>query len=163
MKNTGTQMTPTALRAGTYTVCLDTQKAQDDTYMNWITVRLTRVGAGHYTLERKSNASGNGQIWVQEGSIRDGELYFWGDQLDFVNICCGTILARHFGLRYATSTSLLFPNARVWRPTSKGATQVGRKTAAPTLLGRGRDKNRNMERERVAALDFAAQMRARLA
>ena len=167
MNNSGTQMTETALRAGTYTVCLDTEKASDDTYMNWDTFRLRRMSRGRYMVDRLTNRDGNGQEWNVFGDIAEGRLMV-GRNWNAVTTACATLLARKFGLRFTGGTVALFPVARIWggsgtRVMDAAGTQVGRKTAAPTLLGRNRNKNRNMERERVAALDFASQMRAKLA
>jgi len=154
MKNTGNAIDMVALRAGTYTVCLDETKTTDESYMNWNTFRLIRVSKGEYRVERKSNAFGNGQTWEGLGWVVNGTIQAgWVEGC--VSIACLTLLARHFGLTWEHATVLRFPNARLFRPT-------GRKSAAPSLLRVTRDKNRDMERERVAALDFAGQMRARV-
>ena len=155
------------LRAGRYTVCLDTNKTSDETYMNWITFRLTRLSRDRYAVERKSNASGNGQTWEPCGEIDKGCLFLmrltgfgpngrpaYRHATDTMTVACGTLLARYFGLRYASGTNVLFPNSRVFRPT-------GRKTAAPSLLRNSRDKNRNMAREKANAIDIAAAMAQR--
>lgn len=158
-----------ALRAGTYTVCVSTEErhCRDDTYMNWITFRLIRVSKGHYVVERLSNANGNGQTWEHAGRIKRyaNETRFALRGTDPLTVACGTLLARHFGLSYANATVARFPKARIWSGNKTSVlqtgTQKGRKTAAPTLLGRNRDKNRNRMRERIQALDLHAAARAR--
>ncbi len=143
------------LRAGTYTVCLDTQKADPDTYMNWVTFRLTRLGRNHYNVTRKSNVGGNGQTWDECGTIQSGCFYLLrietqmermvvlGDATDSLSVMAGTVLARYFGLYYNRSVCVSFPKARVFRP-------VGRKTAAPSLLRANvRDKNVDQMRANV--------------
>jgi len=162
-------MTPKNLRAGIYTVCVstETRHCRDDTYMNWITFRLRRVSKGHYTVERKSNDSGNGQTWEHAGRIKRyaNETRFALHGTDALTVACGTLLARYFGLSYANETVARFPKARIWSGNKSSVlehgTQKGRKTAAPTLLGRNRDKNRNLMRERINAIDIHAAARAR--
>lgn len=133
-------MTPKALRAGRYTVCLDTNKTSEDTYMNWIQFCLTRVSKGMYLVTRKSNLNGNGQCWERAGAIAYGILSLAGR--DGLTVACGTELARYFGLAYADSTRLRFPNARVFRPK-------GRKGAAPSLL-RPNVRDKNVARKRAS-------------
>ena len=140
------------IRAGRFTVCLDTNKASDETYMNWIQFRLIRLSRGTYNVQRKSNAEGNGQIWTDAGYVTAGNLRLNGRE--GITVACGTILARYFGLEYGQATTLRFPYARVFNPR-------GRKGAAPSLLRETRDKNRNMAREKANAIDIATAMATR--
>lgn len=144
------------LRAGRWTVCLDTQKTSDETYPNWIQFRLIRHNGTFwsYRLERKSNMEGNGQCWVFVGYVRrTNELRLIGR--DSLTRMCATVLARKFGLTYNRAISVTFPNAKVFNPR-------GRKGAAPSLMGRNRNKNRNLMREHVASIDFETQMKGRV-
>lgn len=137
------------IRAGTYTVCLDTNKANEDTYMNWITFNLKRIHKGVYAVGRKSNRDGNGQTWVHCGTIADGELFMFPIR-HWLLRACATILARKFNLKYAASVAYTFPNKRIWLIR-------GTKTAAPSLLrGIVRDKNVNNMRRHVASIDIQA-------
>jgi len=134
------------VRAGTYTVCLDTNKADMDTYMNWTTFRLIRVRKGYYAVERKSNAAGNGQCWDASGSIDGTDIRITG--LDPLTVMAGTVLARYFGLCYANEVKVGFRFARVFRPR-------GRKTAAPSLL-RVNVRDKNVKAKRWNAMDVHA-------
>jgi hypothetical protein len=149
---------PKRLTAGVITVCLDTSKANDESYPNWVTYRLDRApgSAVVYKVWKLSNASGNGQTWQHIGFIRAGELELFSTGLNNpVAIGCATQLARYFGFAFSHTVGALFPRARVFRPR-------GRKTAAPSLLGPVRDKNRNRAHETAKAITVA-EMRARLA
>lgn len=142
----------TRIVAGTYTVCMDTNKTDEDSYANWLTVKLVRNANGDYHVFRLTNRDGNGQAYNRVGRIVDGALWIQG--LDVTTVCCASILARKWDLTYNRITRVKFPNSRVFRPRT-------RKTSAPSLLRDTRDKNRNNMREHVGRIDMTKAMAGR--
>ena len=142
------------IRAGTYTVCIDTNKANEDTYMNWITFRFIRVAKGNYNMERKTNNEGNGQTWAPCGTIRGTQLTLFSGEPWLLSACV-TIMGRKWHLNNPYELRLGFPHSRIWNVR-------GRKSAAPSLLRvTVRDKNKNNMREHVRRMDIATQMKVR--
>ena len=142
------------IRAGTYTVCIDTSKANEDTYMNWITFRFIRVSKGNYNVERKTNANGNGQIWVECGTISGTQLTLSCNP-PWLLAACVTVMSRKWQLNNPYELRLFFPKARIWNVR-------GTKSAAPSLLRViVRDKNINNMRNHVRRMDIATQIRIR--
>ena len=147
-----THMTRT-VRAGTYTVCLDTQKADEDTYPNWLTICVSRDATGTYWLKRLTNCNGNGQTWKTVGRIGETQLTWASQDVTFLGLSVATILARKWNVPFKRAVGVTFPKARIWN-VSRMKT---RKTAAPSLLRSDvRDKNKNNMREHVANLDMNA-------
>jgi len=145
------------IRSGTYTVCLDTSKANEDSYCNWVTVKVLRDAKGTYRLLRLSNAAGNGQTWDAFGSVVNGRLALVGAPT-FMLRGVATVMARNWNLTTNRLLPVNFPKARIWN-TSR---TKGRKTAAPSLLrDHVRDKNKNNMREHVKGIDLATAMAAR--
>lgn len=142
------------IRAGTYTVCIDTNKANEDTYMNWITFRFTRVSRGNYNVERKSNIGGNGQTWLACGTIHGTQLTLLFNP-HWLLAACVTVMSRKWDLDNPYELRLGFPNSRIWNVRR-------RKSAAPSLLRVVvRDKNVNRMRNHVRQMDIATQMTIR--
>lgn len=153
-------MTNMKLTAGRYTVCTDTNTADDTTYQNWRTFKLTRSGKGTYDMTVLSNKEGNGQTWDAIGTIENNRLmvtdyaaHATPFSFDSLLLTCVSLFG---SLKCADSNVKVpgtFPGARVWK-IKKGS----KTTAAPSLLRptEVRDRNLNMARtnanERFASL-----------
>jgi hypothetical protein len=143
---------------GTFVLNLET--ASSSTYQTWVTVRLM----ADRTLQRKSNAKGNGQTWTVFGYVTDTEVKLFSthanetQQAKILAHCCYLSAERCNVKGYGAAWS----KATWVKPTV--STQTGRKlTSAPSIrLGRvERDKNVNTMRRKVETIDMAAAMRRR--
>ena len=142
-----------------YTFVLNLKDASTNTYQTWVTVRIKNG-----VLERKSNAEGNGQTWEVFGykGVREFKLFSTNaNEAAAARIVAHVV--RTVGLRCNVGGfGVAWAKAEVVE--SIASRRTGRKlTSAPSIrLGRvERDKNRNMQREKVATIDMAAAMTAR--
>ena len=122
-----------------------------------------RVNNG--VLERKSNESGNGQTWKAFGYGNPSEYKLFAtnaNETQAARIVAHVV--RTLGVRCnVNGFGAAWANATVVEETVNKATKR-KLTAAPSIrLGRPqRDKNRNLEREKVAKIDMGTQMEHKL-
>lgn len=138
------------------TFCLDFGKANPNTYQNWTTVRFNDDNS----LDRLTNAEGNGQRWERIGSWSGNDYAIMLDTPDasdsnlthalkVVNTVCDKRCIRSLGWRGLYGFCV---NATAVDVTGQKV------TAAPSLMGNARDKNRNRAREAANGTNMAQRM-----
>ena len=151
----------TRITAGRYTTTTDVTSANDETYQNWRTFRLTWHAKGTYLLSVLSNKDGNGQTWNAIGTIANRHLtitevasHSTPFSHDALLLTCVSLFCSHKGLTTTVMAPGSFPNAKTWK-IKKGS----KRTAAPTLLRPTEVRDRNVNNARLVANDrFAALM-----
>lgn len=151
----------TRITAGRYTTTTDVTTADDTTYQNWRTFRLTWHAKGTYLLSVLSNKAGNGQTWDAIGTIANRHLTVTETAAhstpfshDALLLTCVSLFCNAKGLSTTVMAPGTFPNARTWK-IKKGS----KRTAAPTLLRPKAVRDRNVNNARTQANDrFAALM-----
>lgn len=124
----------------TFTFCLNADKASDETYLTWTTIRFGADGV----MYRLTNMNGNGQAWDAIGTYFTSLKAVRFNDDTHANRIAATILGRiGYDIGNAKTFGASYPKACHFDVTGS------RVTAAPTLMGRNRDKNetnRSVER-----------------
>lgn len=129
-----------------FTFCLNADKASDETYQTWTTIRF--IGSEYGTMERLSNAEGNGQTfkacgeWSYDNGVMN--VYFHLDTIPN-RIAAHCLILKGAKVQGARGYGVLYPKACTFNVTDSKV------TAAPTLMGRNRDKNVNKEWDKQTA------------
>lgn len=141
------------ITAGRYTTTTDVNTADDETYQNWRTFRLTWNAKGTYLFSVLSNKDGNGQTWDAIGTIvnrhltvtciasQNGTLGY-----DSLLLTCVSLFCSHKGLSTNAKALGTFDHSRTWSIKSSS-----KRTAAPTLLRPNAVRDRNVNNARLAA------------
>lgn len=143
----------TRITAGRYTTTVDVNHADDTTYQNWRTFRLTWNAKGTYVLGVLSNKDGNGQQWDAIGTIKDNHLtitdlasHSTPFSHDALLLTCVSLFASHRGMTCNANAPGTFDNAKTWKIKTGS-----KRTAAPTLLRPTMVRDRNVNNARSAA------------
>lgn len=152
----------TRITAGRYTTTVDVNHADDTTYQNWRTFKLSWHAKGTYLLTVLSNKAGNGQTWDAIGTIKNRHLTvteFASHSTPFSHdallLTCVSLFTAHKGLTCNANAPGTFPNAKTWK-IKKGS----KRTAAPTLLRPTEVRDRNVNNARTLARSNANNLMA---
>ncbi len=152
----------TRITAGRYTTTTDVNNADDTTYQNWRTFKLTWHAKGTYLLSVLSNKAGNGQTWDAIGTIANRHLtitelasHATPFTMDALLLTCVSLFCEHKGLSTTVTAPGTFDNARTWKIKKNS-----KRTAAPTLLRPTLVRDRNVNNARTQANDRFASLMA---
>lgn len=140
------------------TFVLSLRNASDSTYQTWVSVRLLECG----TIERKSNAGGNGQTWEVFGYVSAGDTQLFttnakeAEQARILAHFCA-IAARKCNVKgYGAAWS----NAE-WVPPVVNARTKRKLTAAPSIREGSPPRDKNVKARRWHGVNVA-DMHARI-